>query len=60
VKEILRYYADTEVYSIAVNIECPYCGAEWQEIDKTDCGESYELECEDGCGKKFIMHFDAS
>lgn len=63
-KRIYRTYNDTEVVEIAVNVECPYCGMEWQE-DKTECGETYILECEkdewtDGCGKKFEMHFDAS
>lgn len=61
-KEIYRYYSDTEVYELAVNIECPYCGEEWQEVGLTECGESYEITCEDSpksCGKKFIMCFDA-
>ncbi|MED4377960.1 hypothetical protein P9274_20090 [Schinkia azotoformans] len=63
-KRIYRSYADTEVSSIVVNVECPHCGNEWQEDDdKTECGKTYTLFCDDedgGCGKEFEMHFDAS
>jgi transcription elongation factor Elf1 len=59
VEKIKRTYADTEVWALAVNIECPHCGAHWVEIDKDECGNTYTLECEDGCGKKFEMYFDA-
>lgn len=58
-EKIYRTYEDTEVSSIAVNVECPYCKEEWQESDPV-CGESYNLICEDGCGKEFKMYFDAS
>ncbi|MBU9711080.1 hypothetical protein [Evansella tamaricis] len=65
-KEIYRTYNDTEVSEIVVNVECPYCGEEWQE-DNPECGVTYELTCtnyydtlEEGCGKKFKMYFDAS
>ena len=58
-KEIYRTYADTEVSELATNIECPHCGDKWQELDMSDPGETYELECEaDGCGKTFKMYFD--
>jgi len=50
---------DTEVSELATNINCPYCGAEWQEYDMSDCGTTYELECGD-CEKEFKMYFDAS
>lgn len=56
---IYRTYNDTEVSELATNIDCPYCGCHWQEYDMSDCGETYELECED-CEKRFKMHFDAS
>ena len=62
---IYRTYDDTEVSEIVVNIQCPYCGHEWQE-DKTECGKTYDLVCGEwsltgqGCGKEFKMHFDAS
>lgn len=63
-KEIYRTYADTEVSVLATNIQCPYCGMEWQEDDMSECGKTYEITCddewEDGCGKTFKMHFDAS
>lgn len=66
IRRIYRGYRDTEVSEIVVNVECPYCGYEWQE-DKTVCGETYNLICggdlreilEEGCGKEFEMHFDA-
>lgn len=59
-KTIYRTYNDTEVATIVVNVECPYCGEEWQEDDdKTNCGETYILYCEE-CDKEFEMHFDAS
>lgn len=63
VKEIYRTYNDTEVTELGTRIKCPYCGNEWLEYNKSDCGETYQLECEDydgGCGKTFEMHFDAS
>ena len=62
-KAIYRSYADTEIVQLATNIECPYCGREWQEYDKDECGEIYKLICDgedDGCGKEFEMSFDAS
>ena len=62
---IYRTYNDTEVSEIVVNVQCPYCGDEWQE-DKTSCGETYEMVCngeyswsDRGCGKMFKMYFDA-
>lgn len=58
-KEIYRTYADTEVAQLATNIECPYCGNEWQEYDMDECGETYLLHC-DECEGCFKMHFDAS
>lgn len=63
-RRIYKTYADTEVASLYVNVECPYCGNEFQTLDTTDCGEMYTVECdedfEDGCGKTFEMYFDAS
>ncbi|GGP17294.1 hypothetical protein [Oceanobacillus neutriphilus] len=63
-KEIYRGYNDTEVVELGVNIECPHCGREWMEDGLTECGETYEITCddefEDGCGKTFQMHFDAN
>lgn len=63
-KRIYRYYSDTEVVKLSTNVKCPYCGNEWQEEDKDECGETYVLTCDDGygtgCGKKFEMYFDAS
>lgn len=64
---IYRTYNDTEIVEIAVNVQCPFCGYEWQE-DKTVCGETYDLVCggdlryilDEGCGKQFKMNFDAS
>ncbi|WLR41729.1 hypothetical protein LC087_12755 [Bacillus carboniphilus] len=59
---IYRTYDDTEVVELAVNVQCPYCGLKWQETGKSDCGETYTLDCggmwEDGCGKQFEMYFD--
>lgn len=61
-KRIYRSYSDTEVSSIVVNVECPYCGEEWQE-DDPECGKTIIIKCDDefsdGCGKEFEMHFDA-
>lgn len=63
-KEIYRTYEDTEVVELATNIKCPYCGNEWQEYNMDECGGTYLLTCGDefdeGCGKSFKMHFDAS
>ena len=63
-KEIYRTYEDTEIRSLVTNIECPYCGREWQEDDMDECGKTYEITCGDeydeGCGLSFEMHFDAS
>lgn len=63
-EKIYRYYSDTEVSEVATRVKCPYCGHEWLEFDKNDCGVTYELECEKdclegGCGKTFEMYFDA-
>lgn len=58
-RRIYRTYNDTEVAVLAVNVECPYCGSQWLEEDKCNCGETYVLECEK-CRKEFEMHFDAS
>jgi len=57
-KKIYRYYSDIEIYQTCTNIKCPYCGEEWCEVDKDQCGKTYEIECEE-CGKTFEMHFDA-
>lgn len=62
-KEIYRTYEDTEVVMLATNIKCPYCGNEWKEYDKDECGRTYTLICDkedDGCGNQFKMHFDAN
>jgi predicted RNA-binding Zn-ribbon protein involved in translation (DUF1610 family) len=63
-KRIYRFYADTEVTETATNVKCPYCGNEWLEPDSDECGKTYIVHCEEGynqgCGKKFEMHFDAS
>lgn len=62
-KRIYRTYNDTEVATIVVNIECPHCGNEWQE-EPPGCGKTVVLTCggdfDEGCGKQFEMHFDAS
>lgn len=62
-KQIYRTYADTEVLVLGTWIKCPYCGRVWLEDDVNECGQTYELKCEDdiedGCGKEFKMHFDA-
>jgi|GEM_PF-2428596 len=55
---ILRSYIDTEVSELSTSIECPYCKADWQEFDMSNCGETYDLECEE-CEKEFKMYFDA-
>jgi len=57
-KEIYRYYSDTEVTETCTNIECPYCHDEWCEVGKDECGVTYVLHCET-CNNKFEMHFDA-
>lgn len=57
-KTIYKSYSDTEVVSLSVEIECPYCGNDQSELDATDCGETYIIECEE-CGKEFEMYFDA-
>lgn len=54
---IYRTFADTEVVMLATNIECPYCGEEWQEYDMDECGKTYNLECI-SCTREFQMHFD--
>lgn len=63
-KRIYRTYEDTEVVKLATNIKCPYCGSEWQEEDMDECGKTYIITCgyeyDEGCGKQFEMHFDAS
>ncbi|MBD7967735.1 hypothetical protein [Paenibacillus gallinarum] len=62
-KRIHRTYSDTEVTILSTNVKCPYCGQEWLEEDKNECGETYTLHCDeddDGCGKDFEMYFDAS
>lgn len=62
-KRIYRTYNDTEVATIVVNIKCPHCGLEFQE-EPPECGETVILTCDDewddGCGRNFEMHFDAS
>ena len=57
-KEIYRGYDDTEVYKLMTFIECPYCGAEWSEVDTDECGTTYDMQCEE-CHEFFKMHFDA-
>lgn len=63
-KKIYRTYNDTEVAELAVNVECPHCGNEFQVLGMDMPGETYVIECdeitEDGCGEHFAMHFDAS
>ena len=63
-KRIYRHYSDTEVHTLVTNIQCPHCEREWQEEDMDECGTTYNIICddefEDGCGKEFEMHFDAS
>lgn len=63
-KRIHRYYADTEIVELGVYVECPHCGKEWLENDKTECGKTYVINCgdhglDDGCGEYFEMYFDA-
>ena len=58
VRTICRTYA--EVAALWVNVTCPYCGDEWQEYDKADCGSQYTLTCEnETCKRTFAMYFDA-
>lgn len=58
---IYRTYDDTEVAALFTQVECPYCGHEWEEYDKSEYGASYVLTCEnEGGGRKFKMYFDAS
>ena len=57
-KQIYRTYADTEVAMLYVEVECPYCGNSQSELDKTDCGTTYVIEC-DECEKEYEMYFDA-
>ena len=62
-KSISRTYADTEVTQLSTYVKCPYCGNEWLEADKDECGKTYVLNCDEddgGCGKDFAMYFDAS
>lgn len=59
-KTIYRTYEDTEVSVLATRVKCPYCGEEWLEDDMNDCGKTYVINCDDGCGKDFEMSFDAS
>ncbi|MGL5767871.1 MAG: hypothetical protein ACRCX8_19725 [Sarcina sp.] len=62
-KTIYRTYEDTEVIKLATNIECPYCGREWQEEDMDECGTTYRVVCDEdygGCGEEFEMYFEAS
>ena len=56
---IYRTYHDTHAASLWVELQCPYCGYEDLELDLTECGKTYEIECGD-CGKNYEMHFDAS
>lgn len=58
-KQIYRTYTDTEVACLSVEVACPYCGHEQSEMDKTECGKTYTIEC-DECGKEYEMYFDAS
>jgi len=60
-KKIYRGYRDLKIYQTCVEVECPYCGAIWDEIEKDSCGTTYNLRCDDvdGCDKEFEMHFDA-
>jgi len=57
VKEIYRYYSDTEVYKTMTKIKCPYCNEEWSEVGADECEKTYELTC-DECENTFLMHFD--
>ncbi|MEF2247730.1 hypothetical protein [Paenibacillus sp. IITD108] len=60
-KRIYRHYSDTEVTQLSTYVKCPYCGEEWLEADKDECGTTYVLTCEnEDCEKEFEMHFDAS
>jgi len=60
-ERIYRTYSDTDVHSLAVAVKCPHCGEEWNEIDLTECGKTYNLTCENAdCEKDFEMYFDAS
>lgn len=58
-KTIHRTHRDTEVISVSVRIECPYCGNEQLEEDADNCGTTYQIRCEE-CDEEFLMHFDAS
>lgn len=57
-ERIYRTYSDTEVSILSTYVKCPYCGEEWLEEDKNECGETYTILCE--CEKEFEVHFDAS
>lgn len=58
-RKIYCTYGDTEVASLWVNVTCPYCENEQQELDLTECGATYKIHCEE-CEKEFEMYFDAS
>lgn len=57
-KKIYRYYSDTEIYQLATNVKCPYCGHEDQLTDHDACGTTYEIECWK-CEQVYEMYFDA-
>ena len=61
-KKIYRGYEDTEVTTLSTRVKCPYCGEEWLEEEKDECGVTYTIECDEddgGCGETFKMYFDA-
>lgn len=58
---IYRTYNETEVASLWTFCKCPHCGHEQSELDMNDCGETYEITCEnEKCEKEYKMYFDAS
>lgn len=58
---IYRTYNETEVASLWTFCKCPHCGHEQSELDMNDCGETYEITCEnEQCEKEYKMYFDAS
>lgn len=55
---IYRSYADTEITELGTQCECPYCGYEDLQYDKSVCGQTYVIQCEE-CEKEYEMYFDA-
>ena len=52
----IRCRTDATVW---VSIQCPYCGCEWREYDRTRRGTKYTLICEKAtCRRIFDMYVE--